>query len=252
MENRGLAKGSQMIEALAVANSPLSLGQLATIAGLGKASALRLLSTLTATGFARRDPAGPYLPARRFEPQSASLLRVERLRAAAKPELARLNQDLAETVTLAALFEDHIRVVDFIESPRQIRLSTYQNRILPPYASSLGKAIAAFLPPAAFQELLHVYGVYPFTPRTIVDPVQLRAEMERTRSRGYSFEYEESVPGGCCFGAPIRMGSDPVQAAVSVSMPTSRFNDKLEKTISRLVIEMARRISKRLSQETQP
>jgi DNA-binding IclR family transcriptional regulator len=35
-------------------------------------------------------------------------------------------------------------------------------------------------------------------------------------------------------------------------MPTSRFNDKLEKTISRLVIEMARRISKRLSQETQP
>jgi DNA-binding IclR family transcriptional regulator len=55
------------------------------------------------------------------------------------------------------------------------------------------------------------------------------------------------VPGGCCFGAPIRVGDQPVRAAVSVSLPTSRLTEKLEQTIPRLVMDMARRISKHLS-----
>jgi IclR family acetate operon transcriptional repressor len=71
--------------------------------------------------------------------------------------------------------------------------------------------------------------------------------MERTRERGYSFEYEETVAGGCCFGAPIRPVNEPVRAALSVSLPTSRFQEKVEKTLPGLVIDAARRISKRLS-----
>ena len=45
--------------------------------------------------------------------------------------------------TLAALFEDHIRVVQTLESSREIRMSNHLLRILSPYGSSLGKAIAA-------------------------------------------------------------------------------------------------------------
>lgn len=247
VQNRGLAKGLELIETLASARKPLSLGELATAAGLGKASTLRLLRTLEATGFAGRDPAGGLYSSATLCNGNSTHAWESRLLEAARPEMAALAADLAETVSLAVLRQDHVRVIHTVESPRQVRMSNYLNRILPPYSSSLGKAIAAFQEPADFQVLLQVYGVCQTTPRTIVDPVQIRIEMDRTRSRGYSFEYEESVPGGCCFGAPVRTGPGAaVRAAVSISLPTSRFEEKLEKTLPKLVMQLASRIARNL------
>lgn len=245
IQSRALAKGLQLIHTLSAAKAPLTLGELAEIIGLGKPSTLRLLHTLAATGFATQDAAGNYESTRPAAPGGDQW--AGRLLEAATPEMLRLNEDSAETVSLAVLFDDHIRVVHAIESPRQIRMSNYPNRILAPYASSLGKAIAAFQTPERLQLLLQVYGIYQTTPRTITEPLQIRAEMERIRERGYSFEYEETVPGGCCFGAPIRPLNEAVRSAISISLPTSRFNSNLEKTIPGLVMDAARRIAKRLS-----
>lgn len=247
VESRALAKGLQLIDILTAAKTPLPLNELASLIGLGKASALRLLRTLMAMGYAAQDAAGNY-EAKRHASASASARWLDRLVQAADSEMRRLNEDLAETVSLAALFEDHIRVVHSIESPRQIRMSNYSNRILAPYASSLGKAIAAGQTPERLQMLLQVYGIYQTTPKTITEPLQIRAEMERTRQRGYSFEYEETVPGGCCFGAPISLPGEPACAAISVSLPIFRFNKGLEKTIPSVLMQAARQISRRLSQ----
>jgi len=153
---------------------------------------------------------------------------------------------MAETVSLAALSEDHIRVIHVLESPRHIRLSNYEGRILPPYASSLGKAIAAYQTPEHLQTLLQVYGIYPFTERTITEPLLIREELERVRERGYACEYEETVPGGCCFGAPIMVPGEPVRASVSVSLPKDRLTDKLEQAIPEFVLEAAAQIARKV------
>ena len=163
--------------------------------------------------------------------------------AAAEPEMARLNAELAETVSLAALFDDHIRVIHTLESTRQIKMSNYLNRILPPNASSLGKAIAAHQPPEIVQRLLQVFGIYQFTEKTITEPVVLKEEFERIRELGYSMEYEETVSGGCCIGAPIQVPGHPVTAAISVSLPTARYTERLETALPEMVREAARRIA---------
>ncbi|MBX5472826.1 MAG: IclR family transcriptional regulator [Acetobacteraceae bacterium] len=244
VESRALAKGLALLEILAT-GEPRALRHLAAAIKLGKPSTLRLLRTLEATGFVVRNAEGNYLISRPWaQPESKD--RIRRLMAAATPEMTSLNADLAETVSLAALMDDHIRVVDTLESPKQIRMSNYRNRILPPYASSLGKAIAAFQSPEQLQVLLHVYGIYATTEKTITDPVAIREELERVRQRGWASEYEESVQGGCCFGVPIRCDGEPVGAAISVSLPISRLTPALEQRIPAMLLEAACRIASRV------
>ena len=73
-------------------------------------------------------------------------------------------------------------------------------RIVPPHASSLGKAVAAFQSEDVRDRLVRSYGIHRFTEHTVTDEVELKLEFERVRSRGYSTDEEESVLEGCCFG----------------------------------------------------
>jgi IclR family acetate operon transcriptional repressor len=224
----------------------MRLPELADVVELGKPSTLRLLQTLVATGFAARVDGGSYVLNRRWISSGTDAF-LQALVEAATPEMVQLNADLAETVSLAALVEDHIRVIHVIESPRHIRMSNYRDRILPPYASSLGKAIAAYQPPERLNLLLRVYGIYPFTKNTITEPIKIREELEKVREQGFAREYEETVEGGCCIGVPIRPGGEPVRGAISMSLPTARLTVDLETVLPESLKNAASRISNRLA-----
>ena len=244
-ESRALAKGLQILEEMALLRRPASLGQLAARVGLGKASTFRLLQTLMTAGYVGQQEDQTYVLDRAWTPARAQDW-LRKLIAVARPEMEALNADLSETVTLAVLREDHIRVVETIESPHHMRMSNYRDRILAPYASSLGKAIAAYQPAERLQTLLQVYGIYATTEKTITDGALIRQEMSKTRARGYSFEYEETVKGGCCFGAPIFTDGSVVEASLSVSLPTVRLTPALEEVIPQMLCAAAQRISESL------
>jgi IclR family acetate operon transcriptional repressor len=244
--SRALSKGLQIIELLSAAESPLSLGAIAREIRLGKPSTFRLLQTLVSAGFAGTSGKGDYYPIRRFAAIHESTW-IDDLIAASREEMERMNVVLAETVTLAALHDDHIRVIHTLESSREIRMSNYLSRILSPYASSLGKAIAAYQSPARLNQLLQVYGVYQFTSNTVTEPTLIREELARIRERGYSSEFEETVPGGCCIGVPICGDNQHVRAALSVSLPVARLTEGQESKISEMLKEAAARIGTNLT-----
>ena len=224
--SRSLAKGLQLLEISAAASQPMPLRDLAAAIGLGKASTLRLLRTLDSTGYLVRDKNENYQADREWPfPMQNHLLRL--LRESAAPVLSRLNADFGETVALAYLSDDLIRVVDVIESTHHIRMSNYKGRILQPYASSLGKAIAAFQAPENTQRLVHTYGIFRLTSATLTDFRAIQEDFAEIRKRGYAWDREETVPGGTCVGAPIRMPDEQVLAALSISMPKDRFTEDL-------------------------
>jgi DNA-binding IclR family transcriptional regulator len=246
LPSRALAKGLEILDIVAAASAPLSLGDVASATELGKPSALRLLQTLCSLDYLRKDDEGSYTVGPRMPGQYISHW-TERLVVLASEELVQLNLDLAETVSLAALYDDHIRVVHTLESSHHIRMSNYLNRILPPYASSLGKAIAAFQPAEHIQQLIQVFGLYQITDRTLTDPVKIREHLAEVRENGFATEIEETVSGGCCFGAPIVEPDGRVRAAVSVSMPFARCSSRMKEQVPARVSEAAERIGKLLT-----
>ncbi len=244
VESRALAKGLNLQEILRHKGGPASLAELSLLVGLGKASAYRLLQTLVTLGHVRQDEAQNYLATAQV-PVPTTEKSETALRAAALPEMRLLNAETAETVSLAVLMGDHVRVVESLESPHHIRLSNPVSRIVPPYASSLGKAITAWQSPERIQELIFVFGIYQITEFTNTDLASIRRDMEAIRERGYSREREESVKGGCCYGAPVFSADGMVRAAVSVAMPLERVTEETDRTIPAQLLAAARRISEK-------
>lgn len=222
----------------------MALGDLAEAAGLGKAATFRILSTLQSLGWLARDGAEYYLD--RDWPVRGGKAWMRHLSETALPEMRKLQLDFAETVSLAALHEDHVRVIEVLDSPQVLRMANYSGRILPPYASSLAKAIAAYQAPQRLAVLLQIFGTYSFTEHTIVEPRLIQAHLEQVREQGYAVDNEETVIGGICMGAPIRDAEGNVIAAVSVSQPKQRLTAEMRESLPRILIESADRISSAL------
>jgi IclR family acetate operon transcriptional repressor len=221
----------------------MGLREVSTLAGLGKASTLRLLRTLQATGYIHRDANDSYFVGHSW-PSIKQQERLNTLRACAGPFLAKLNAELGETVALAFLFEDVIRVVEVLESTHHIRMSNYRGGILQPFASSLGKSITAFQSPELAQRLLYTYGIFSLTPNTRTDFRAIQDELANVRQRGFAWDREETVPGGNCCGAPIVCQNGEVYSAISMSMPRVRFTKQVEELLPAMMKEYAVEIAK--------
>jgi IclR family acetate operon transcriptional repressor len=102
-------------------------------------------------------------------------------------------------------------------------MSNTVGRIIQPHASSLGKSITAFQSEERSERLLRSYGIYRYTPKTITDELELRAELERIRACGYAVEREETHLQGCCFGVPVLGEDGAAFAAISLAMPIMRL-----------------------------
>jgi IclR family acetate operon transcriptional repressor len=222
--SRAVAKALETLEILQAANGPMALNEVAQRLQLSKTSAFRLLRTLESSGCLTASEWGKYSLAPGVN-SVVSTQTVARLLRAGIPLMQQLSRQLRETTSLAALFDNRIEVIAVVESPQPIRMSNIVGHILPPNASSLGKAIAAFQNEERREKLLRSYGVYRFTDHTITDRTELDREFARVREQKFATDLEESVADGHCFGAPIFGVTGEVGAAISVSLPKARVGD---------------------------
>jgi len=86
-----------------------------------------------------------------------------------------------------------------------------------------------------------------FTPNTIIDREELKAQLKVIAEQGYAIDNEELDIGVRCAGAPIRDYTRRIIGAVSVSGPSMRFSDeRLEQELIPLVKKAAEEISGKL------
>jgi DNA-binding IclR family transcriptional regulator len=222
--SRAVSKALETLDVLQSGNGPMALNEVAQRIQLSKTSTFRLLRTLQASGCLLASEWGKYALAPGVH-SVVSTQTVARLLRVGIPRLQHLGRQLRETISIAALFDNRIEVIAVVESPQLIRMSNIVGHILPPNASSLGKAIVAFQTEERRERLLRSYGIYRFTEHTITDRTELDHEFVSVRERRFATDLEESVADGHCFGVPIFGPADEVGAAISVSLPKMRVQD---------------------------
>ncbi|HON01181.1 MAG TPA: IclR family transcriptional regulator [Acidobacteriota bacterium] len=241
-----VGKALEVLDLIKRTPRPLPLNELTNRLGMAKSSVFRILHTLEVAGYIRRNESGEYLLASNMKPWVGGHS-VEDLVDIAKPKMWDLRRTFGETVSLGVLLNNHIEVAAVVESPRLIRMGNTVGRILPPHASSMGKAITAFQSEARREVLLRSYGLTRFTDKTITDEIQLNEEYARIRERGWAEDREETTPEGFCFGVPIYAG-DEVVAAMSISVPEQRLSgDARREEIVAALRKAAKEISEEIS-----
>jgi IclR family acetate operon transcriptional repressor len=226
----------------------LHLKGLAARVGLVKSSAFRILYTLKELGYVEQPHRnGAY----RLTMKALALARSPALRPTlvnvVRPHLERLREELHESVWLAELRGRTVLLVDAAETAHQLRLSLDLGDSCPLHAAALGKAIAAWMPPAELRAALGRGKLPAYTAKTIVSRARLAAELARVRRLGYALNEEETIEGALLAGAPIFDAQRAAFAAISVAAPTARCSARKREHMIRAVRETAAAISRELA-----
>jgi len=220
-----------MLRQLAAEPQGLTLVELAARVELPRSTAHRIVKALSQEGFVGTAPSGKL----RVGPALIGIAVGSRrdLRHEAAPYLDRLCHELRETVDLAVLDAGEVLFIDQFVSRRTLRIVSEIGARFPVYCTANGKALLAALRDAEIGRILPAE-LTPLTPHTITDRRRLLEQLEEVRRTGVSYDREEHADGISSVGTVIQdaVGS---RAAVTVVMPTSRFNGSEARITSALL-----------------
>lgn len=215
-----------LLETIAEAGGEASLTDLSNRTGLNISTCHHLLATLIQRGFAAK------IPGRRLYALGARILHLGHaclqvdLPRRAQPYLDEINHVTGETVYLAALQGDAVVTLAVRESRHAVRVATGKlGRLEAPHATSVGKAIMAWLPEHEIHRIVSG-SMKRFTDNTITDFSALVETLRNVRRTGYAIDRGEFLPGVVCVGAAIRDQAGTVIGAISASTPSMRADEE--------------------------
>jgi DNA-binding IclR family transcriptional regulator len=212
----------EVLELLTSRPQSVALHEIAAAVGMPQSSAHRLMSTLVEAGFVQQKDKRYELSMKWFDLMTAMLasagrLNSSNLRQTAYPVMLQLSADLEMTCNLAVLHGRNVVYIEKVDGGRFGQIGTHVGAMLPAHATALGKSLLAGLSPERREGWLDVGPYSALTSNTLTAVGDLRAELEKTRQRGYAIDDEEFHLGIVCLASAISGDSGDPVGAVSVS-----------------------------------
>lgn len=209
-----LARGLQLLAMLAARRGGMTVSAIAAESGWTITTAFRVASTLCHLGYLEHDKrSGDYELTYHCLSLGYSATVSLELTEIAFPDLQKLHDETHESVFLSILAGADI--ISTVRLLRSERFGALGDRF-PAHATPNGKMLIAHLPARDQERLLTGTRWMSFTPKTIVDPAQLRKEFEKARLAGFAVTDDELVVGTRGIAAPIFDWDGQCVAAVAI------------------------------------
>ncbi len=219
---QSLARGLAVIRAFDADHPRRTLSEVARHTELTRATARRFLLTLAELGYVRTDGSVFWLTPRVLE-LGYSYLSSLSLPELAGPHLEALAEKVRESSSVSILDGGDVVYVARVPVRRIMTVSINIGTRFPAYATSMGRVLLAGLPKHELEAYLEHVHLSALTERTLLTPLQLRAELDRVREAGYSIVDQELEAGLRSLAAPIRDETGAVIAAVNISTQSARY-----------------------------
>jgi DNA-binding IclR family transcriptional regulator len=245
---QSLDRGLRILDALVEADAdPMRRGRGVPLAALAaeldvhKTTALRLVQTLVASGYAAPADGSGYVLGPAMRRDAGLTIGTQRLRRAARPFLEQLVDLTGECAHAAVADGGRALVIDAVETDNPPRVVPTSGRHVALHCTSAGKCLLAY-------GLADIPVSLPGrTERTITDPAALRAHLDRIRELGYAFDDEENDTHTRCISAPVfGPGGTPI-GCIGIDAPSVRLTPGRTGEAAAHVVDVAARLSAALA-----
>jgi DNA-binding IclR family transcriptional regulator len=138
-----------------------------------------------------------------------------------------VTRESGETTQVAVLEGREVVYVTKVDGTESVRLVSAIGQRLPAHCTGVGKVLLAALPEAELASLFPPgEPLVGMTQHSITSSDVLAAELARIRREGFGVDFCESNDSVACVAAPIRNATGATVAALSVSVPITRWDDE--------------------------
>jgi len=215
-----------ILETFQTSQKPLSLTDLAEMAGIPKSSCHAIVGTLTARGYlySLTRPRALY-PTRRMYDIARDIHEKDPLVERMMALLERLRDASRETVILGKRQGDAVIYLQVVESQHPIRYSAKPGEFKPLHSSAIGKALIGSLKEPELRTVLEGRDLHAATQATLTDSDTLIADVLESRRRGYFLTRGENVPDVWAVSAFLTVSSETL--AVAIAGPRNRMENSV-------------------------
>lgn len=212
----------------------MGISELSRLSGLHKATVFRMLATLEALGYVRKNPkTEQYSLTLKFLTISTTGLSHYSIKKQLRPILKELSEEFGETVHLVERSGDSVVYIDKYESEQNsIRMVSHIGMEQGMTTTAVGKALLAYEPPSEVAALWNRTEHPAKTEFTVTDLKAFETELEQVKQNGYAVDNEENELGVRCVAVAVADAFGARRYAVSVSAPVGRMSDEKVKKIA--------------------
>ncbi|MDG0808413.1 IclR family transcriptional regulator [Cohnella rhizosphaerae] len=237
-----LERAHEVLHCLAARPSRLRMMDLVSETGINKSTMFSLLQTMETLHWVTREKGETYALGPVFATLGRAYFSGIDLVAQFQRLAASAAERVGETSQLARLEGTHILYLAKKEAPAPVRLVSEPGMRIPAYATAMGKALLSQMPDDRVRALFANAPFERFTDKTVPNVDALIGQLAPVRERGYAVDEEEVVNGIACIAAAVK-GPDGVPvAAVSFTMPLTRWEAK-EPEARMEVLRLAQQLS---------
>jgi IclR family transcriptional regulator, pca regulon regulatory protein len=218
---QSLDRGLAVIRCFTADAPRLTISDVARKTGLTRAAARRFLITLQTLGYVGSEGRQFFLTPRVLRLGYAYLSSLS-VADVAQTHLEQLADVVHESCSASILDGFDIVYVARAATKRIMTISLSVGTRLPAHPTSMGRVLLAALPDDQIDAYLESVPLAQLTDRTIVDRAALRAELEKTRVRGWCIVDQELEDGVRSVAVPVHDDAGRVVAAVNTSAHAAR------------------------------
>ena len=222
---RTFARGLQVIESSGRNQPGMNIAALSEDTGLSRSVIKRYVLTLTDLGYTRTDGRSYSLTPKVLNLGLSYLYSLPFWRQA-QLELEELSQHIKQSCAMSILDGNEIVYVVRVPTYKILRASPTLGSRLPANAVSMGRALLAELRETELNEFLENAPLKRRTNQTLTDRGELRAEILRTRERGYAWVDAELDEAICGLAVTVKDLEGRALAAINVSLPSGQISEK--------------------------
>lgn len=222
-------KALRTLDIVASSSSDLSIQDVADRLKTNKITAYRMLVTLYDAGYLVRNEATKrYRVSYKVVSLSRNLLAENEVTSLIVRTLKELSKETQETLHYSVLDGHEAVLIHRVKGSQLVSVDFQIGDRSPLHCTSIGKVLLAYREPGFIDNFITA-GLIPLTSNTIVDPENLRKELERIKAAGYALDDHEFADNMRCIAVPVFENGGVVRAGISISGPDSRLTiDKLQ------------------------
>lgn len=212
----GATRTLAVFEIFAREKRPLSNSEMARLLDVADSSSLDLLHTLHTVGYLMRTPRSlRYYPTTRLWEAAQQISENDPLSSVAREAVEQLAEKTGESAFFGVLDKEAVKVLAAQSSRQPLRYVVEVGDRVSLHASALGKALLGLQGEGELAAMLAKLSLKAVTSRTIIDPKRFKAEIARSRERGWAEALGEGTEGVDGLAVAGWIGELPVGLALA-------------------------------------
>jgi DNA-binding IclR family transcriptional regulator len=252
-----LRRGLDILELFLEPNNGYRVPELAERLSIPRATVHELVGTLVERGYLQavsERPSRFALDVRTLQLGGAYERDLD-LATAGKARARMIAAACGETVQVVMRDRQYVVYIVKVDSIHSVRIVSDVGSRIPAHCTAGGKMLLSALPPEELDALIPdnaTLEAMAMTPHSIRTKERLYAELQATRERGWAEENSQSNADVACVAAPVYDRSGSCVAAMSVSIPTVRWDEDKKDTYVDLVLTGVQELSASLGAPSTP